>query len=154
MTDAGTVEALEAVDIMQIIARLPHRYPFLMIDRVVDIRGDESGIGIKNVTINEPYFQGHFPSTPVMPGVLLIEGMAQTGGMLCLMAQRDLEPKLVYFLTIDNAKFRKPVIPGDVVEYHMRKIRQRGSIWKFSGEALVSGKTVAEAEVSAMLRNQ
>ena len=154
MTEPGTVEALEAVDIMQILARLPHRYPFLMIDRVIDIRGDESGIGVKNVTINEPYFQGHFPSTPVMPGVLMIEGMAQTGGVLCLMAQRDLTPKLVYFLTIDNAKFRKPVIPGDVVEYHMRKLRQRGSIWKFSGEALVNGKTVAEAEVSAMLRDQ
>ena len=154
MADTETREALEAVDIMQIMARLPHRYPFLMIDRVIDIRGDEAGIGIKNVTINEPYFQGHFPSTPVMPGVLMIEGMAQTGGVLCLMAQRELTPKLVYFLTIDNAKFRKPVIPGDMVEYHMRKIRQRGSIWKFSGEARVDGKTVAEAEVSAMLRDQ
>lgn len=146
--DAATLEVAEIADIMGI---LPHRYPFLMIDRVIDINGDESGIGIKNVTINEPFFQGHFPSQPVMPGVLLIEAMAQTAGVLCVYAQRHLKPKLVYFMTIDKAKFRKPVVPGDVVEFHMTKQKQRRMIWKFDGVAMVRGQRVAEAEVSAMI---
>jgi 3-hydroxyacyl-[acyl-carrier-protein] dehydratase len=146
-----TVKTLEAADINRIMAALPHRYPFLMVDRIRDIDGDESCVGIKNVTINEPHFQGHFPSQPVMPGVLLIEGMAQTAGALCVLAQSGVRPTLVYFMTIDNAKFRKPVIPGDTIEYHVKKIRRRSNIWKFAAVARVEGTKVAEAEVSAML---
>lgn len=142
---------LEGADIYRIMEALPHRYPFLMVDRIRDIDGDDSCIGVKNVTFNEPHFQGHFPSQPVMPGVLLIEGMAQTAGALCVMAQGAARPKLVYFMTIDHAKFRKPVIPGDTVEYHVRKIRRRSNIWKFAAIAWVSDAKVAEAEVSAML---
>jgi len=145
------VKTLEAADIGRIMEALPHRYPFLMVDRIRDINGDDSCIGIKNVTINEPHFLGHFPSQPVMPGVLLIEGMAQTAGALCVLAQSDVRPTLVYFMTIDNAKFRKPVIPGDTVEYHVVKIRRRSNIWKFAAVAKVEGVKVAEAEVSAML---
>ena len=147
-----TIKTLEAADINRIMAALPHRYPFLMVDRIRDIDGDDSCVGVKNVTINEPHFMGHFPEQPVMPGVLLIEGMAQTAGALCVLAQAGASrPKLVYFMTIDNAKFRKPVIPGDTVEYHVRKIRRRSNIWKFAAEARVAGVKVAEAEVSAML---
>lgn len=145
-------KTLEAADIARVMQALPHRYPFLMVDRIRDIDGDDFGIGIKNVTFNEPHFQGHFPGHPVMPGVLLIEGMAQTAGALCVLAQGlSGPPKLVYFMTIDNAKFRKPVLPGDTVEYHVRKIRRRSNIWKFAAEARVAGVKVAEAEVSAML---
>jgi 3-hydroxyacyl-[acyl-carrier-protein] dehydratase len=146
-----TVKTLEAADIAAVLKMLPHRYPFLMVDRVIDIRGDESGIGIKNVTINEPQFQGHFPGNPVFPGVLMIEGMAQTAGVLCIRALSAITPKSVFFLTIDKAKFRKPVRPGDTIEYHMRKINQRKTMWWFRGEAKVAGQTVAEAEVGAML---
>jgi 3-hydroxyacyl-[acyl-carrier-protein] dehydratase len=146
-----TVKTLEAADIAAVLKMLPHRYPFLMVDRVVEIRGDDSGIGIKNVTINEPHFQGHFPENPVFPGVLMIEGMAQTAGVLCIAATPTIEPKSVYFLTIDNAKFRKPVRPGDTIEYHMKKIAHRKTMWWFRGEAKVGGQIVAEAEVGAML---
>ena len=146
------IRTLEAADINRVMQALPHRYPFLMVDRIRDINGDDSCVGVKNVTINEPHFQGHFPGSPVMPGVLLIEGMAQTAGALCVFAEgRSGPPKLVYFMTIDHAKFRKPVIPGDVVEFHVRKIRRRSNIWKFAAVALVNGAKVAEAEVSAML---
>ena len=146
------IKTLEAADITRIMEALPHRYPFLMVDRIRDINGDESCVGIKNVTINEPHFQGHFPTRPVMPGVLLIEGMAQTAGALCVMAAAiSGPPKLVYFMTVDNAKFRKPVIPGDTVEYHVRKIRRRSNIWKFAAVARVDGVKVAEAEVCAMM---
>jgi 3-hydroxyacyl-[acyl-carrier-protein] dehydratase len=147
-----TSKTLESADIAKVMQALPHRYPFLMVDRIRDIDGDDSGIGIKNVTFNEPHFQGHFPGHPVMPGVLLIEGMAQTAGALCVLAQGlSGPPKLVYFMTIDNAKFRKPVVPGDTVEYHVRKIRRRSNIWKFAAEARVAGVKVAEAEIAAML---
>ena len=145
-------KTLETADIAKVMQALPHRYPFLMVDRIRDIDGDDSGVGIKNVTFNEPHFQGHFPGHPVMPGVLLIEGMAQTAGALCVLAQGlSGPPKLVYFMTIDNAKFRKPVLPGDTVEYHVRKIRRRSNIWKFAAEARVAGVKVAEAEIAAML---
>ena len=146
-----TVKKLEAADIALVLKLLPHRYPFLMVDRVIDIRGDDSGIGIKNVTINEPHFQGHFPGNPVFPGVLMIEGMAQTAGVMCVAATRSISPKSVFFLTIDKAKFRKPVLPGDTVEYHMQKIAQRKTMWWYRGVAKVAGQTVAEAEVGAML---
>jgi 3-hydroxyacyl-[acyl-carrier-protein] dehydratase len=149
MTEQGST--LEAADIQKIMAALPHRYPLLMVDRLRDIKGDESCIGIKNVTINEPHFLGHFPENPVMPGVLLIEGMAQTAGALCVLSQKKAKPSVVYFMTVDKAKFRKPVVPGDVVEYHVHKIRQRANIWKFAAVALVDDNKVAEAEVSAML---
>lgn len=142
---------LEAVEIEDILKFLPHRYPFLMIDRVVGIRGDEGGIGIKNVTFNEPQFQGHFPGKPIFPGVLLIEGMAQTGGLLCLLAMASVQPRLVYFMTIEKAKFRKPVVPGDTVEYHMSRIAHRRNMWWYRGEAKVGGQIVAEAEVGAMI---
>lgn len=144
--------SLEVVDIIRLLKFLPHRYPFLMIDRIVDIRGDESGVGIKNVTINEPHFMGHFPNYPVMPGVLLIEGMAQTGGALCVAANSAAwAGKAVYFMSIDKAKFRKPVMPGDVVEHHMKKLKNRNNIWKYWGESRVGGVKVAEAEVTAMI---
>lgn len=150
MNDETT--ALETIDIQGIMQLLPHRYPFLLIDRVVDIRGDEFGVGIKNVTINEPQFQGHFPERPVFPGVLLVEAMAQTAGVISLHAQR-LSEKLrsVYFVTIEKAKFRKPVGPGDRVEFHMTKTAQRRNIYWYSGRALVDGVLVCEAEISAML---
>jgi 3-hydroxyacyl-[acyl-carrier-protein] dehydratase len=143
---------LDAVGIREILAALPHRYPFLLVDRIVDIRGDEHGVGIKNVTVNEPHFVGHFPNNPVMPGVLILEGMAQTAGTLCIRAQSEQKkPSLVYFLTIDNVKFRKPVVPGDRLEYHMTRIRQRRNMWWFRGEAKVDGELVAEAELGAMV---
>lgn len=144
------VTRLEAADIAMVLKMLPHRYPFLMVDRVIDIRGDEHGIGIKNVTVNEPQFQGHFPGNPVFPGVLMIEGMAQTAGVLCI-AATGTQPTSVFFLTINKAKFRKPVRPGDTIEYHMNRITRRKSMWWYRGEAKVAGQTVAEAEVGAML---
>lgn len=149
---APETTTLGAADIMTIMSYLPHRYPFLLVDRIVDIDGDRSGVGIKNVTFNEPHFQGHFPQAPVMPGVLLIEGMAQTAGAMCVASRTTpSSPRVVYFMTIDKAKFRKPVTPGDVVEYHMSLIRKRANMWWFRGEAKVSGVKVCEAEISAML---
>lgn len=148
-TDLATLEAL---DLMQILELLPHRYPFLMVDRIVDISGDDSCVGVKNVTYNEPHFQGHFPAQPVMPGVLLIEGMAQTAGAMCIFSQGGATaPKRVYFMTIDKARFRRPVVPGDVVRYHLTKIRRRQQIWKYAALAKVDGAAVAEAEVCAMM---
>jgi 3-hydroxyacyl-[acyl-carrier-protein] dehydratase len=145
-------ETLEAVGIREILAALPHRYPFLLVDRIIGIHGDERGIGIKNVTINEPQFLGHFPGEPVMPGVLVLEGMAQTAGTLCIRAQLGQQkPSRVYFLTIDKVKFRKPIVPGDRLEYHMTQIKRRRNMWWFRGEAKVEGGLVAEAELGAML---
>ena len=146
-----TGDSIGSADIQRILSALPHRYPFLMVDRIVDIRGDQSAIGIKNVTANEPQFLGHFPGNPVFPGVLLIEGMAQTAGAICILSKNLVgRPQLVYFMTIDKAKFRKPVVPGDTVEFHMTKMNQRRTMWWFRGEAKVDGQLVAEAEVGAM----
>ena len=147
-----TGETVEVADISEILRLLPHRYPFLMIDRIVDIKGEEHGVGIKNVTINEPQFVGHFPNNPVMPGVLLIEGMAQTAGVLCLrkMSSRE-RHRSVFFLTIDKAKFRKPAVPGDMIEYHVNKIAHRRNMWWYRGEAKVGGALIAEAEVGAVI---
>jgi 3-hydroxyacyl-[acyl-carrier-protein] dehydratase len=146
------LKTIETIDIMQLMKLLPHRYPFLLVDKIVNVRGDEFGIGVKNVTFNEPQFSGHFPDQPIMPGVLLIEGMAQTAGAMCVAARAAVaRPRAVYFMTIDKVKFRKPVIPGDTVEYHMTKTRRRNNMWWFRGEAMVAGQKVAEAEVSAML---
>jgi 3-hydroxyacyl-[acyl-carrier-protein] dehydratase len=148
-----TATALQTADILKILDLLPHRYPFLLVDRIIDIDGDRSCIGIKNVTFNEPQFTGHFPSRPIFPGVFIVEGMAQTAGAVCVATRvaQNARPKQVFFLTIDKAKFRKPVVPGDTVEYHMRKLHQRRDMWWYRGEAKVAGKLVAEAEVGAMV---
>jgi 3-hydroxyacyl-[acyl-carrier-protein] dehydratase len=152
MDDQTNKPTLQTADIGRVLQLLPHRYPFLLLDRIYDMDGDNSCIGIKNVTINEPFFQGHFPQYPVMPGVLIIEGLAQTAGALCVHSLGGgYKAELVYFMGIDNAKFRKPVLPGDQLHYHVRKIRNRGRVWRFYGEAKVEGAIVAEAEISAML---
>jgi 3-hydroxyacyl-[acyl-carrier-protein] dehydratase len=142
---------LETADILRIMGRLPHRYPFLLVDKIVDIDGDNSAVGIKNVTVNEPHFQGHFPEQPVMPGVLIIEAMAQTAGFICINASSEDKPSLVYFMTIDSGKFRRPVVPGDCLEIHVKKLKQRGNIWKFDCQAIVDGAKAAEAVISAMM---
>ena len=131
---------------------IPHRYPFLLVDRLVDVIPNQSAVGIKNVSIGDPLFQGHFPGRPVMPGVMIIESMAQTAAVLVV---RTLGPgaegKLVYFMSIEGARFRKPVIPGDTLHVHVHKQRSRGNVWKFSGEAKVNEQTVAEATYTAMI---
>ena len=144
-------ETIEIADIREILRLLPHRYPFLMIDRIIDIRGEDHGIGIKNVTFNEPHFLGHFPDNPVMPGVLLIEGMAQTAGVLCLRRMDAGSRQDVYFLTIDKAKFRKPAVPGDTIAYHADKIAHRRNMWWYRAEAKVQDVLIAEAEVGAVI---
>lgn len=145
---------LDSADIMRLMDVLPHRYPFLLIDKIIEIDGDNSAVGVKNVTINEPHFMGHFPAKPIMPGVLIIEAMAQTAGAIALMA-RGLETQaLVYFMSIDGAKFRKPVVPGDQLRIHVSKIKRRGGLMKYACEAKVDGTKVAEAEVTAMLIDQ
>jgi 3-hydroxyacyl-[acyl-carrier-protein] dehydratase len=151
MNERGVKPKLGRAETADILKLLPHRYPFLLVDRIIDMDGDQSAIGIKNVTANEPYFQGHFPGNPVMPGVLIIEGIAQTAGALC-MRHMDAEPSpLVYFMSIDKARFRRPVFPGDTLHYHVQKMRNRGRVWRFRGQAHVDGNLVAEAEVSAVL---
>lgn len=150
MSETGTGK-LESADILRIMKLLPHRYPFLLVDRIIEIDGDNSAIGIKNVTMNEPHFQGHFPEQPVMPGVLIVEAMAQTAGAICINNTGDAKPSLVYFMTVDGAKFRKPVVPGDQLHIHVKKLKQRGNIWRFACEAFVGEAKAAEAEISAML---
>ena len=149
MTDQAKTE-LGSADILEIMKLLPHRYPFLLVDRIVEIDGDNSAIGIKNVTANEPHFTGHFPESPIMPGVLLVEGMAQTAGAICTRKEGG-GGNLVYFMTIDNARFRKPVVPGDTLHIHVYKERNRGNVWKFRSEAKVGGTLVAEATYAAMI---
>jgi 3-hydroxyacyl-[acyl-carrier-protein] dehydratase len=149
---AGKSPVLGTADINRVMKLLPHRYPFLLVDRIYDMNADESCVGVKNVSMNESFFQGHFPEFPVMPGVLIIEGLAQTAGALCVNNQGDdYKAGLVYFMGIDNCKFRKPVVPGDQLHYHVKKIRNRGRVWRFFGAAKVNGQVVAEAEISAML---
>ena len=143
---------LSAVDVMRVMEMIPHRYPFLLIDKAVELVADVSAVGIKNVSINEPHFAGHFPQRPVMPGVLIIEAMAQTAAVLVVQTLGpQAEGKLVYFMSIDDARFRRPVMPGDTLHVHVAKQRNRGSVWKFVGQAKVDGKLVAEATYSAML---
>ncbi len=139
-------------DIMRIMQLLPHRYPFLLIDRLYNLNGEESGSALKNVTINEPFFQGHFPSRPVMPGVLQIEAMAQTAGAIVLSHLGDaMAGKLVFFMSIDKARFRKPVGPGDQLHFHAKLLQKRAPVWKYAVEGHVDGKKVSEAEIGAML---
>ena len=154
MDDAtpGTGVAPATIDLLRIMQMIPHRYPFLMIDRVIDVVRDQSAVGVKNVTVNEPHFQGHFPGRPIMPGVLIVEAMAQTAGVLVVHTLGpESEGKLVYFMTIDDARFRKPVTPGDTLHIHVQKQRSRGNVWKFEGKAKVGGVLVAEAVFSAMI---
>ncbi|MBI4966584.1 MAG: 3-hydroxyacyl-ACP dehydratase FabZ [Rhodospirillales bacterium] len=152
MSETKQTAAGAVIDINRVIQMIPHRYPFLMVDRVIDVVPDSSATGIKNVTINEPFFQGHFPSRPIMPGVLIIEAMAQTSAVLVVQTLgTESEGKLVYFMSVENARFRKPVLPGDQLHIHVRKERQRGNVWKFAGEAKVDGQLMAEATYTAMI---
>ena len=142
-------------DIRKVLAALPHRYPMLMVDRVIDMQLDHRAVGIKNVSINEPFFQGHFPSEPVMPGVLIVEAMAQTAAVLVVSTfGSGSEGKLVYFMSIDGVRFRRPVTPGDRLELHVEKIQSRANVWKVSGKAMVDGKLAAEATFAAMIRDR
>ena len=152
MAEIDNNNVLLTADIQDIKRMIPHRYPFLLIDRVREIDLNKSAVGIKNVTFNEPHFQGHFPAQPIMPGVTIVEAMAQTAAVLVVMTLDMVDnDMLVYFLSIDNCKFRRPVTPGDQLELHVRVIRGRGKLWRFRGEGLVDGKVVAEAEFNAMM---
>lgn len=144
---------LTALEIDDILKCLPHRYPFLMVDRIINIDGDESAIGIKNVTFNEPIFQGHFPGKPVFPGVLIIEAMAQTAGAIVIAHDSAVSgtKSIVLMLTIDKAKFRKPAGPGDQIEFHIKKIHRRRTVGRYEAKAMVNGVLIAEAEVGAMI---
>lgn len=143
------------IDIMRVMDRIPHRFPFLMIDKVREVIPFESAVGIKCVSMGEPHFQGHFPGKPVMPGVLIIESMAQTAGVMVVTSLGpESEGKLVYFMSVEEAKFRRPVEPGDFMEVHVTKKQNRGQVWKFRGEAFVDGKLCAEATFAAMIRDR
>lgn len=151
-----TEEIVDSVEIGRIMELIPHRYPFLLIDRVIDIEPGASATGVKNVTMNENFFQGHFPGEPIMPGVLIVEAMAQTAGVLALLSDDvgtdpDGPPAKVYFMTISDARFRKPVVPGDVLHLKVEKDRSRGNVWRFKGAAYVGETLVAEAGFSAMV---
>jgi 3-hydroxyacyl-[acyl-carrier-protein] dehydratase len=151
---ACTEEQAIQFDVQRIMEMIPHRHPFLMIDKIIDAVAGQRATGIKNVSINEQYFQGHFPSRPVMPGVLIIEAMAQTAAVLVVHTLgRESEGKLVYFMSVDNARFRRPVVPGDCLHVHVAKQRHRGNVWKFEGRAEVGGQLVAEAVFAAMIVN-
>ena len=149
--DNETTTEIPTIEVDEIMQMIPHRYPFLLIDRVKNVVFDTSAVGIKNVTVNEPFFQGHFPGHPIMPGVLLIEAMAQTSAVLVIKTTGKVAGSVVYFMTVDNARFRKPVRPGDQVKLHVEKVRNRGNVWKFKGEARVDGRLMAEAAYSAMI---
>ena len=142
---------LESMDIDAILKCLPHRYPFLMIDRIINIDSDNAAVGIKNVSVNEPIFQGHFPGNPVFPGVLIIEGMAQTAGAIAIAADKTSGRHIVYMVTVDKCKFRKPARPGDIIEYHIKKIRRRSAMGWYEARAMVGTTLIAEAEVGAMV---
>ncbi len=143
------------LDIDEIITMIPHRYPLLLIDRIVEFTADEGLVALKNVTFNEPHFTGHFPQKPIMPGVLIVEAIAQASAIFTVKTLgADAKGKLVYFMSIENAKFRKPVVPGDSLYLHIKKIQNRGPVWKFEGEARVDGKKVAEATVCAMIMDE
>ncbi len=148
-------DAKDIIDIQQIQGLIPHRYPFLLVDRIMDLVEGESCVGLKNVTFNEPQFQGHFPQFSIMPGVLIIEAMAQTSGALVVKTLGEkAKGKIVFFMSIDEAKFRKPVVPGDSLYIHINIIKGRGAIWKFKGVAKVDGNVHAEAIFTAMIMNE
>jgi 3-hydroxyacyl-[acyl-carrier-protein] dehydratase len=153
MKEAQTARELGTADIDQIMRMIPHRYPMLMIDHVVEMVAHQSAVGIKNVTINEPHFQGHFPGHPIMPGVMMVEAMAQTAAVLVVHSEQGIDPsdKLVYFTAIENAKFRHPVVPGDCLRIEIEKRHCRGNMWKFEGQCVVDGRVVAEASFGAMM---
>ena len=152
MNEATAKQTIERMDIEEILHAIPHRYPFLMIDRVVDVTPDERATGIKNVSINESYFHGHFPRRPVMPGVLIIESMAQTAAVLVVATLGPaMAGKLVYFMSVDDCRFRRPVVPGDQLFIHVTKKHRRRNVWKFSARAAVEEQTVAEATYAAMI---
>jgi beta-hydroxyacyl-ACP dehydratase FabZ len=139
------------MDIARILESIPHRYPFLLVDRILEVSGDTRVVGLKNVSINEPFFQGHFPGHPIMPGVLIVEAMAQTGGVLLLGAVEDPASKVVYFMSLDNVKFRKPVVPGDQLRLEVELVQHRGRTVRLRGTALVDGAVVAEADMMARI---
>ena len=150
--DSVAQGTIDVIDIEQVIRMIPHRYPFLLIDRVRDVVPGERAVGIKNVTINANFFQGHFPAQPIMPGVLIVEAMAQTAAVLVVHTMgAETEGKLVYFMSVENARFRKPVGPGDTLNIHVEKLQNRGKVWKFKGEAKVDGVLMAEAVYTAMI---
>lgn len=152
MDTTETPAATAEIDLKRIMQMIPHRYPFLMIDKVINVVRGTSATGIKNVTINEPHFQGHFPRWPVMPGVLIIEAMAQTAAVLVVDAiGEQAAGKLVYFTSIDNARFRRPVVPGSMLQIHVERVHSRGMVWKFNGRAMVDDKLMAEATYAAMI---
>ena len=152
-TSPASAATATVADIKRIVKLIPHRYPMLLVDKVIDMHGDEKAIGIKNVTINEPFFQGHFPAEPVMPGVLIVEAMAQTAAVLVMSSfGTEAEDKLVFFMSIDGVRFRRPVVPGDRLELHVVKLQSRANVWKFSGKGVVDGKVAAEATFAAMIR--
>ena len=152
MTETAIDKKGVELDSVRVMEMIPHRYPFLLVDRVVDVVPNESATGIKNVTINEPYFQGHFPFRPVMPGVLIVEAMAQSAAVLVVHSLGpESEGKLVYFMSIDDARFRKPVVPGDRLEIHVQKRQSRANVWKLGSEVRVEGTLVAEATFAAMI---
>ncbi|MCZ8374486.1 MAG: 3-hydroxyacyl-ACP dehydratase FabZ [Beijerinckiaceae bacterium] len=150
--DGAQPREIQTLDILKLMECLPHRYPFLMVDKITYMEGTAKIVGVKNVTFNEPHFLGHFPGQPVMPGVLIVEGMAQTAGAACVASgEAGGRAKVVYFMTVDKCKFRKPVVPGDRLEYHMTRLNRRRNMWWFKGEAKVDGQLVAEAELGAMI---
>jgi 3-hydroxyacyl-[acyl-carrier-protein] dehydratase len=151
MTDTEKeIDSADTIDIEGIIRLLPHRYPFILVDRILEIASGESIVGLKNVTINEPFFQGHFPTRPIMPGVLILEGMAQVGGLLAYITEQDMVgKKLIYFAGMDGVKFRQPVVPGDQIIFKLNVLKRKGKIWKMGGKAFVEDKLVAEAQLMA-----
>jgi 3-hydroxyacyl-[acyl-carrier-protein] dehydratase len=142
------------MNINEIMHYLPHRYPFLLVDRIIDLHPRQSIVGIKNVTFNEPFFQGHFPGQPIMPGVLIVEAMAQVAGVLAFRSGVEGNGKVVYFMSIEKAKFRRPVVPGDQLRLEIKVLQQRGTVWKFSGAATVDGKLASEADFTAMVTDK
>jgi len=152
MSNVQEENSSKTIDITRIMEMIPHRYPFLMVDKVIDVVPHESATGVKNVTASEPHFQGHFPEKPIMPGVLIIESMAQTAAVVVVESLgQHAEGKLVYFMSVDSARFRRPVVPGDTLMVHVKKERSRGNVWRFNGEAKVNGQLMAEATFSAMI---
>ena len=152
MNETTAVTELNAMSIAEILEALPHRYPFLMIDKIIDINGDESAIGVKNVTFNEPIFLGHFPNNPIFPGVLIIEGMAQTAGAIVIKHDSNGGRKnIVLMLGVDNARFRKPAGPVDTIEFHITKMHRRRNVGRYEAKAKVNGTVIAEAEITAMI---